>query len=232
MTFEEAAARLARNSRFQQLKLSLGLALGRRWVLFVIANSCLVVNLILSVMVGGLLKAESSYEIWVFLLLILGVPLTADAVSLERKWGSLDLSLVAPSADTYFYRRAALVIGALTAEAILITFLTRLFLEPFPLWPVLLQGLLVSALVGVTTLFWAVRFRTSGSALVASYLTILLLWKWVSANPVFGPSTRMDFLYSEFLWEFAKRLPVLAMATVLFFVYTRRILRNPESILL
>lgn len=230
-SLEETVIRVAHHPQVQQLKLSLDLALGRRWILVLIANAALLASLFFQMALGGL-KAESGYDSWVFLLIILGVPTTSDIVAVERKWGSMDMTLAAPGSDTYFYRRTGLVIGALTVEAIALVLLLRFAVEAFPLWPVLLQGIVVSTLVGTATLFWAVRLRTSGSALVATYLTILVLWKWLSANPVFGPTTRIGILYPDFLWEFAKRLPVLAMAAILFFAYTRRILRNPESILL
>lgn len=226
-----AAATLANGWR--RIRLTLGLLVGRRTAM-VIAVDALVLLFGFVAMLAG--EADTA-GVYIFMVLVpellIGVPIMADAVALERRAGSLDLALSSPGADRYFERRiipfAALL--ALQGSAVMIVEWC-LATRPFPLVIVLIQTWLVAAVVAAATLFWAVRLTGTGEVVFASLLSLAVLGPWLFTSPA-GPydvSGRFFPAPADFLTILPPML-VLALAAVILYLYARRRLARPESLL-
>lgn len=223
------------------------LLLERRLWLFAAADLVLVIRGLFAALLdsGGLQQLYRSMA--VDPTLVLGVPALASVVALERRSGSLDLALAAPSTERYFLRRVAPVCGILVVQAWLLMLAAYLIVlgsrffdemlsaEGWLVVPVFLHALLVGLLVGAVTLFWASRLATTGATMVASFATLFALSRWIFQSPVLGdmglPRTWWLGLVPPPVAALAWNLAVLALAAVLFYLYARQRLRRPETML-
>lgn len=222
--------RIVTPSTGRRLALSVSLLLGRRTVLFVCADLLLLFFLGVPILLGG----DDLWALVVATYLLIGVPVLADAVDLERRAGSLDLALSSPGADLYFERRILAFLTLLTAQAWLILLVGFLFVNAHPLPPALLQAALAALFLGAASLFFAVRMKSAGSVMFGTYVAVLAFSPWFFESPVVkGAGRRLWIplvLVAENL-DFVKRNAVLGSATLLLFLYARRRLSRPESLL-
>lgn len=223
------------------------LLLERRLWLFVVVDLALVTRGLFSALLGTGRLAELYSAMAVVPTLVLGVPALSGVVALERRAGSLDLALAAPSTELYFLRRVAPVSGFLVAQAWLLTlasygivlegrfFDQLLSARGWLVLPVFFHALLVGLLVPAVTLFWASRLATTGATMVASFATLFALSKWLFSSPVVGelglPRSWWLGVFPPVLLALAWNLAVLALAAVLFYLYARQRLRRPETVL-
>lgn len=220
----------------RSFRLSLGLLLGRRLLLFVVIDVVVVGWLVMAMLLKSDGDARDLYR-YAFLLpsLILALPALAGMVDLERRAGCLDLALSAPAAEAYFVRRAGAVCAAIAAQGMAVMILGWFLTEPrFPLIAPLVQIVVISLFLGAVSLFWAVRLRTSGAVWLASAVTIGGSSPWFFSSPI---PPRFGAVYGPLLpgadesLAWLGNLAVLAAGAALFYLYARRRLRRPERML-
>jgi hypothetical protein len=163
--------------------------------------------------------------------LVVGVPMLSDCVAIERRSGTLDLALTSPGARFYFERRVLSVCALMIVQGWIAMLLTRLAMDAFPLSGPLMQVVSVSLFIGAVTLNWAVRLRTAGAVMFASYLTSIVFIKWLFANPIHpfvqmnGPMTIADIV------GWTQNNLVLLSSAAVFYAYARQRLMRPERII-
>jgi hypothetical protein len=213
---------------------SLSLLAGRRLPLVATADAVLVLWALYAALLGG--GEPSGFFVVAVLvpLLLLALPLAADAVAVERRAGCLDVALAAPRAEAYFLRRIVAVALVASAQGSTLVLLWWSLDPSFPLLTVLAQGVLVTVFVMAVALFWAVRLRTPGGVWLAALATVAVFGRWFFFDPV---PRRLSGVAGPLLpggWDavrWAGTALVLATASVLFFLYARRRLRRPELLL-
>jgi hypothetical protein len=216
-------------------RLRIELRVGSRLLLFAAVDAVIVATSLINVLVTG--GEPRNVYLGVVLLpsLLLGLPILADVVALERRAGSLDLALSVPHPEAYFTERIAAVCGLLLAQgwtALLALWATESF--AFPLLPALLQAAAMTALLGAAVLFWAVRLKTAGAVWFATLITVALLGRWFFATPI--PLRGTSALHplvggAEETLEWAEGMAVLLLGATFFFLHARRRLERPERML-
>lgn len=211
---------------------ALELLLEKRLWLFAVADVALLFSALLSILGDG----GKDYDLFVYVallpFLLLAVPALSAVVSLERRAGSLDLALAVPSTERYFARRVVPVAGFFVVQAWLI--LISSFGHRGDLLRALFQSLEVMLLLVALVLFWAVRLKTSGAVLTASWISVGLLARWVFFDPTIsrsgGAPERLLGIPLPLL-EWTWNSLVLALATFILYQYARERLRRPETLL-
>lgn len=215
------------STEWARLRLSVELLLERRLLWVVCADILILLQGIVAAFISN--GEPDSIYFWVVLvpLLVLGVPILANAVPLERRAGSLDLVLCSPEAHAFFVRRIASFCGLIVVQGWLMLAFTRLLgARPFPLVFAMAQTLLVGLLVAAVTLFWNLYLKNSGTVTLASIMTLLALGRWFFAAPLPDPETGLSGILS---W--LENSVALAAAAVLFYLYARRRLARAEALL-
>jgi hypothetical protein len=163
-------------------------------------------------------------------ILAFGVPLISNSVDLERRAGTLDIALTSRGARFYFEQRVGGLAALFLVQSWLMVLLLRAMIG-FHVAPPLIQALSVCLFVGSAGLLWSVMLRSSGAAMIATWVTALVFSKWLFSNPIFrfdddsGAMDREEFL----TWAGANT--VLLLAGVIFYLYAVRRLSRPEEIL-
>lgn len=216
----------------EQGRYALELLLEKRLWLFVIADCFLVFSALLSALGDG----GTPYRMFLMTALLphllLAVPALSTVVALERRAGSLDLALAVPSTERYFVRRAVPVAALLVLQSwlILIFWIER----RGDLLRSLMQSLGVMLFLVALVFFWAVRLRTSGAVLAASWISVALFSRWVFYDPSIatsgGASEKLLGIPLPLLQWFWNAL-VLALSTIILYQYARERLRRPETLL-
>ena len=244
---KEFLVRWGQSARWRRWRYAFELLLERRLWLFVTADAMLVFIGLLDALLGSGSLAELYVGTVVVPMLLLGVPILSSIVSLERRAGSLDLALAVPSTERYFLRRAVPVCAFFIGQGLvlclticLIVWESRFFENLFSarglgVAPIFVHCVEVGLLLGAVTLFWGSRLRSAGAAMAASFLTLVLLRRWVFTTPAFeGPGPRIDFWFGVLPPPVAIlgwNLTVPALAAVLFYLYARERLRRAETML-
>src|SRR5205085_7478208 len=113
----------------------------------------------------------------------------------------LDLALTSPGARFYFERRVGAVIAAAVAQGWFCMIVVRLLMrsEPFPLSGPLAQTISVALFIGAVTLNWAVRVRSAGAVMFATYATAAAFAPWLFSIPIHPDrkSTRLNSSHSQ-----------------------------------
>src|SRR5206468_12531432 len=163
----------------------------RRVVLFLVLDGFFLFQGLVMGLYGG--STGDGRDLWfpLFLLpaLAVGVPMLSDTLAVERRSGTLDLALTSPAARFYFERRVLSVCALLVAQGVLTMLLTRALMSRFPLSGPIAQAASISLFLGAVTLNWAVRLRTSGAVMFATYLTALAFYPWLLSNPIHPPES-------------------------------------------
>ena len=175
------------------------------------------------------------YWLPMFLLpsIFLAVPIMADAVAVERRSGTLDLALTSPGARLYFERRVAAVAVLIIVQGWLVIFVARLLNSSyFPLSGPLIQIVIVAIFITSVTLNWALRLKTAGAVIFATYATLLLFAPWFFSNPVHPPAEMPNgAMKLEDIVDYLQQNLVLASAAVVLYLYALQRLSRPESII-
>ncbi|MCM2315864.1 MAG: hypothetical protein NDJ92_12025 [Thermoanaerobaculia bacterium] len=208
--------------------MSVNLMLERRAWKFVIIDALVVLQAAIVAFAG---EGEEFFGPSVLLpLVILGVPIMADAIALERRAGTLDLALSSPGSRIYFERRVFGFCAAMLVQAILIVVTFRFVLK-FHLLPPLVASVASCAFLGALVLFWSTRLTSTGGVTFATYLSCFGISPWLFANPVYrwddisGPITALE------AFAFARQTAVIALTTVVLYLYAARRLSRPEEVI-
>lgn len=163
--------------------------------------------------------------------LVVGVPMLADTVAVERRSGTLDLALTSPGARFYFERRVLSICTLIVAQGWIAMLLTRIFMDRFPLAGPFAQAVSVALFIGAATLNWAVRLRTAGAVMFATYLTALAFSPWLFSNPVHTPESMNGPMTAMQMFEWLQNNLVLITTAAVFYAYARQRLMRPEQII-
>jgi hypothetical protein len=216
-----------------RVRLSLRLLTERRAALFIIID---VMFLFAGLMIG-LGGNGSVIEFWLPLflmpLLVIGVPMLADTVAVERRSGTLDLALTSPGARFYFERRVGAVMAVAILQGCLALLLVRLTMrsEPFPLSGPLAQTVSAALFIGAVTLNWSLRVRGAGAVMFATYATAVAFAPWLFANPIHPPTTMNGPMSAGDIIEWSQNNLVLLAAAATFYLYARQRLAHQEAII-
>ncbi|HEX7421272.1 MAG TPA: hypothetical protein VF505_15390 [Thermoanaerobaculia bacterium] len=215
-----------------RLRFSLTLMTERRTVMFAILDALFVLAGLVIAFNSGDSAAEFYVPMFIMPALLIGVPILADAVAIERRSGTIDLAMTSPGAHTYFERRVASVAALLVVQGWLGVLVARIAGEPFPVSGPMLQIVIAAGFLCSVALNWTVRVRTTGAVVFAVYATIIAFSPWFFSNPVHPPGYRGQgpMRIPDYISYFKTNL-VLALAGVIFYLYARQRLSRPETII-
>jgi len=221
------------SAAFVRVRLSLRLLTERRAALYIAVDALFLFAGVLIALGGNGSAIEFWLPLFLMPLLILGVPILADTVAVERRSGTLDLALTSPGARFYFERRVGAAIAVFIAQGWLSMILARLLTrsEPFPLSGPLAQTISVSLFIGAVTLNWAVRVRSAGAVIFATYATVLVFGPWVLSNPIHPPTTMNGSMSAGDIIGWTQNNLVLLTAAATFYLYARQRLRRQEAMI-
>lgn len=216
-----------------RMRMSLALLTERRAALFASIDAFFLLAGVNATFLGG---SGSGRDFWIpsFLLpiLVLGVPLMADAVAVERRSGTLDLALTSPGVRFYFERRVGAVALLMVLQGWLVVLLALGLTPNFPLSGPLVQVVFVVAFLTTATLNWTLRLKSPVGVVFATYGTCLLFLPWFFSNPI-HPPTEMPggvMQLGDYI-DYAQQNVVLAVAAAVFYLYAQQRLARPESII-
>src|SRR5437016_3527559 len=207
-----------------RVRLSLRLLTERRAALFISIDALF----LFAGMMIGLAGTGSARDFWLpfFLmpLLVVGVPMLADTMAVERRSGTLDLALTSPGARFYFERRVGAVVAVAVPQGWLAMTLVRLTMrsEPFPLSGPLAQTVSVALFIGAVALNWAVRVRSAGAVIFATYATAAAFAPWLFGNPIHPPTTMNGPMSAGDIIAWSQNNLVLLAAAATFYLYARQ----------
>jgi len=191
---------------------------------------------------GG--KLEEIYRVGVVTPMLLLLPISLSAlIALERRAGSLDLALAAPSPPAFFLRRLWAPLGLMLGQGLFLLLLAfgeksslaDLVAGRFPGWPDLVRALcsmiLVAFTIAAALLFWATRLRKGGTVFLAGVATLLPLFPFLYTSPRLAPPPLFarnvfEAYQGELAWLW--QMVVLTVATLLLFFAALDRLRRPE----
>ncbi|MEA2237882.1 MAG: hypothetical protein QOC81_2606 [Thermoanaerobaculia bacterium] len=216
-----------------RVRLSLRLLTERRAALFITIDAFFLFAGLMIGLAGSGSVREFWFPMFLMPLLVLGVPMLAETVAVERRSGTLDLALTSPGARFYFERRIAAVMVVAILQGWLAMAIVRLTMrsEPFALSGPFAQAVSVSLFVGAVVLNWAVRVRTAGAVIFATYATALAFTPWLISNPIHPPTTMNGSMTIGDLIGWTQDNLVLLAAAVTFYLYARQRLARPEAII-
>ena len=216
-----------------RVRLSLRLLTERRAALFISVDALFLFAGILIGLGGNGSVTEFWLPLFLMPLLVLGVPMLADTVAVERRSGTLDLALTSPGARFYFERRVGAVIALAILQGWLAMILVRTSMrsEPFPLFGPMVQTVSVSLFVGAVALNWAVRVRGAGAVIFATYATAGVFSPWLFANPIHPPTTMNGPMSVGDIIEWSQNNLVILAAAATFYLYARQRFSRQEVII-
>lgn len=224
---------LAQSPHLQRTLLSLRLLTERRLGFYATVDGFFLFGGVLIGLSGNGSVRDFWLPLFLMPLLVVGVPMLADTMAIERRAGTLDLALTSPGARFYFERRVAAVGAAALLQgwlALLIVRVTTLS-EPFPLSGPLVQTITVTLFVCAVALNWAVRVRTAGAVMFATYASAIAFAPWLFANPIHPPTTMNGPMTVGDIISWSRDNLVLLASAVAFYLYARQRLARPEVII-
>ncbi len=230
-----AARRTGIRAALKQSGYAIDLLLERRLWLFIIVDAMLYLGGLIDGLVASGELIVIYHQTFLIPCLLLELPVLARVVALERQAGSLDLALSVPSTERYFARRMVPVCAFFFGQGWLALMPGWLLLGADRGWDLtraLIQSLVISLVLGIVTLFWAVRLKTAGAVFMASLITTFVLLPWILESPFLRWSSgRMlaGIPAGVFFWLWSMTILILT-ATILYF-YARERLRRPETML-
>ena len=224
---------IAGQSEVLRVRLSLRLLTERRAALFIAIDALFLFAGLMIALAGTGSVTEFWNPFFLMPLLVVGVPMLADSVAVERRSGTLDLALTSPGARFYFERRVGAVVAVAMVQGWLTMLIARALMhtEPFPLSGPLIQIVSVALFVGAVTLNWAVRVRSAGAVIFATYATAAAFAPWLVANPIHPPTTMNGPLTAGDIIAWTQNNLVLLAAAATFYLYARQRLADQEAII-
>ncbi|HEX3069410.1 MAG TPA: hypothetical protein VHX14_12640 [Thermoanaerobaculia bacterium] len=216
-----------------RVRLSLRLLTERRAALFISIDALFLFGGLMMGLAGSGSVREFWQTLFLMPLLVIGVPMLAETVAVERRSGTLDLALTSPGARFYFERSVAAVITVAVLQGWLAMLFVRLLMrsEPFPLSGPFVQIVSASLFAGAVVLSWAVRVRSAGAVIFATYATALAFAPWLFSNPIHPPTTMNGPMTIGDMIGWSQDNLVLLAAAAAFYLYARQRLARPEAII-
>lgn len=220
----------------REMPLSLRLLVQRRAGLVLVVDALFLTSVLATLLIEGdstsLSMGNDLYFTVVLPMVLLGIPVLADQIALERRAGCLDLALSAPGAGTYFERRTMALLLVMLAQGWMLMLLGRAVVGEFLLLPALLRIPFVVAFLGATVFCHACHWRSAGAATFASFLTVGAAGPWFFAAPTIVNMSEARFWTSgSAVLQWSVPNLVLAIGAVVFYLYGRRRVARPEGLL-
>lgn len=221
------------HAEWRRVRLSVELLTERRALAIIVVDLLILLQTLVVALVNNG-EPSAIYSMVVLLpFVLLGVPVLANAVTLERRSGSLDLLLASPSSHDILVRRLGSFCVLMLLQGWIVLVLAWLLTRPFPLPFVLIQTVCVCALLGAVLMFWSLYLRSTAAVIVAALVTLLVLSPWFLSVPIPPPNTGAG----RFLMPLDQLLPwmknnlILGLSAVVFYLYARRRLTRSEPLL-
>ena len=216
-----------------RVRLSLRLLTERRAALFISIDALFLFAGLMIGLGGSGTVTDFWLPLFLMPMLVVGVPMLAETMVVERRSGTLDLALTSPGARFYFERRVGAVITVAILQGWMAMVLVRVTMrsEPFPLSGPFVQTVSVALFIGAVVLNWAVRVRTAGAVIFATYATMLAFAPWLFSNPMHPPTTMDGPMTVGDMIAWCQNNLVLLAAAVTFYLYARQRLGHPEAII-
>jgi hypothetical protein len=214
-----------------RVRLSLALLTDRRAVLFIAIDALFLFAGLLIGLSGNGSPLDFWHPLFLMPLLVIGVPILADSVSVERRSGTLDLALTSPGARFYFERRVAAVAAMMVLQGWLAMLVVRLTLPAFPLSGPIVQVISVAVFIGAAALNWAVRLRSAGAVMFATYVTVVAFAPWFFSNPIHPPTIMNGPMTVADIIGWTQNNLVLLCAAATFALYARQRLARAETMI-
>lgn len=156
---------------------------GRTTLLAVVDGFLLIQGVFAALLWGG--RAADFYRLTALVPVVLLGPLVlSDLIAVEKRSGSLDLTLTLGSRDVTFLMRTSSIAALMWMQAGLVMAAVWLIGSvPVRLFGSLLQLAAVSGLIAATALFWSLHLRGAGATWLATVATLAALGKWTFSNP-------------------------------------------------
>lgn len=214
-------------------RLSLRLLTDRRAALFISIDALFLFAGLMIGLSGNGTATEFWGPLFLMPLLVVGVPMLADSVAVERRSGTLDLALTSPGARFYFERRVAAVAGIMVLQGWMAIGIVRLTMrsEPFPLSGPFVQAISVAIFIGAVILNWSVRIRTPGAVMFATWATAAAFGPWLFSNPIHPPTTMNGPMTVRDMIGWVQNNLVLLAAAGTFYLYARQRLARAEALI-
>lgn len=210
--------------------MSVDLLLERRAWKFIIIDTLLVLQAILMAFMGEGGSTGFFGPAVLLPLVLLGVPIMADSIGLERRAGTLDLALSSPGSRVYFERRVFGFCAAMVVQAFIVVLAFRIELG-FHVLPPLIASVSACAFLGASVLFWGTRLTSTGGVTFATWVSCLATAKWLFASPIYrfdditGSITGMELL------DFVRQTTVVSISALILYLYAARRLSRPEEVI-
>jgi hypothetical protein len=223
---------LLASSALRRMRLSIALLTERRVALLLTVDGLFFFFGFLNALESEKGSAKAFYLLlFLFPALVLGVPILAEAVVVERRSGTLDLALSSAGSAFYFQRRIGSFALIIAAQGWMGVLVARGAIEAFPLSAPLIQMVVVTIFLGTAVLNWSLRFRTMGAVVVMTVVSCLAFAPWFFSNPIhpYAEFNRPMDATEIFAWLRANL--VLLGGAAVSYLYALRRLMNPEMIL-
>jgi ABC-type multidrug transport system ATPase subunit len=206
-------------------RLSAELLVGRKAAVLLVGDGLLCFLFLILILTGG--EPSDLHFITLVPLLVVGIPVMADAVGVERRSGTLDLALCAPAGPLYFFVRVSTVCVLFGLQGTVLLLSASMGIQRFHVFPAIAQCWLAAAVSGAVALAWATVLTRTGPALLASLLTVAAIGKWFLFSPVFGDAVPA-FGRDGWLWRWLPSLTILTLVAVAAIWIAWRRLHQPE----
>ena len=214
-----------------RVRLSVMLLTERRGVLFICVDALFLFAGLMIALSGTGSSLAFYMPMFLLPMLVVGVPILSEAVAVERRSGTLDLALTSPGARFYFERRIGAVLLLFVVQGWLTLFVAMAVHQSFPLSGPFLQITIVALFLGAVVLNWAVRLRSAGGVIFATYVTALLFAPWLFSNPIHPPTVFDGPMNAGDLIDYAQQNAVLLVAAAIFYAFSLQRLSRPETII-
>lgn len=220
-----------RSAVLTRVRHSVALLTERRGLLFIVLDALFIFAGVMMALMGSGSSMAFYFPLFLLPAGVVAVPIIADAVAVERRSGTLDLALTSPGARFYFERRIGAIIVLLVLQGWMGMFLARATHEYFPLSGPMVQIVVVSLFIGAVVLHWAVRLKTAGAVMFATYATALCFLPWLTSNPIHPPTILDGPMDAGDLIDWTQQNLVLGAAAAIFYFYALQRLSKPEAII-
>lgn len=205
--------------------LSLGLLLDRGGVVLVATD----VVLLLLVLLVSSVEGGSTYALYMCVILpelLLGIPLLAGLIDVERRAGCLELVFTSPSADHYFDIRAGALALIIIAQGLCVLTVGWLFITRFAFLPAVCQLITSTSFVVAVSLFWCTRCRARATVAGASLFSVVVAAPLLIRNPI-----RSDWTSEGIRGFIVSNLFLVGLCLAGYFAARRR-LQQPAALIM
>jgi hypothetical protein len=223
--------RIAGGSALRRMRLSIALLTERRIGLLLTVDGLFFCFGFLAALEGSGSAKEFYPLLFLVPALVLGVPILAEAVVVERRSGTLDLALSSAGSAFYFQRRIGSFALLMAAQGWVGMLIARATIQDFPLSPPMIQIVVITLFLAAAVLNWSLRLRTMGAVVAMTIVTCLAVAPWFFSNPIHPYAEFGRPMSAGEIAAFCRTNLVLLGGAAVLYLYAVKRLMNPELIL-